>query len=77
MIKHLQITYDVYKDSGIKWLRGVPSYWSLCKLKDIAYYQEGPGIMADDFLETGVPLIRISGIKGSTVTLDGVTISTH
>ncbi|MGL5082961.1 MAG: restriction endonuclease subunit S [Microcoleaceae cyanobacterium] len=61
----------VMKDSGIEWIGDVPEHWRLCKLKDIAFYQEGPGIMGDDFKETGIPLIRISGMKGSTVSLEG------
>lgn len=63
--------YEAYKDSGVSWLGKFPEHWVVCKLKDIAFYQEGPGIMADDFMENGVPLIRISGMKGTTVSLDG------
>ena len=63
--------YEVYKDSGVTWLEEVPGHWTVGKLKDIAFYQEGPGIMADDFQEEGVPLIRISGMKGAIVSLDG------
>lgn len=62
--------YDAYKDSGVEWLGKVPAHWIVGKLKDIALYQEGPGIMADDFQDYGVPLIRISGMKESTVTLN-------
>lgn len=63
--------YGAYKDSGVEWLGEVPVHWAVGKLKDIVFYQEGPGIMADDFQEEGVPLIRISGMKGATVSLDG------
>lgn len=63
--------YAEYKDSGIEWLGLFPKHWIVCKLKDIAFYQEGPGIMADDFRDEGVPLIRISGMKGEVVSLDG------
>lgn len=66
-----QARYGAYKGSGVEWLGEVPAHWAVGKLKDIAFYQEGPGIMADDFQEEGVPLIRISGMKGSTVSLDG------
>ena len=59
------------KDSDISAIGEIPGHWNLCKLKDIALYQEGPGIMADDFQEEGIPLIRISGMKGETVSLDG------
>lgn len=59
------------KDSGVEWIGDVPKHWEVCKLRDITFYQEGPGIMADDFQEEGVPLIRISGMKGITVSLVG------
>ena len=65
------VRYAEYKDSGIVWLGVFPKHWIVCKLKDIAFYQEGPGIMADDFHDKGIPLIRISGMKGNVVSLDG------
>jgi len=37
----------------------------------VAYFQEGPGILAKDFSDTGVPLVRLSGLGGYEVTLDG------
>jgi type I restriction enzyme S subunit len=63
--------YATYKDSGIELLGKFPQHWLVCKLKDITFYQEGPGIMADDFQNEGVPLIRISGMKGDVVSLEG------
>ena len=65
------VRYAEYKDSGIVLLGVFPKHWIFCKLKDIAFYQEGPGIMADDFHDKGIPLIRISGMKGNVVSLDG------
>lgn len=40
-------------------------------LADVAYFQEGPGILAKDFRETGIPLLRLKGVEGDYVTLDG------
>ena len=40
-------------------------------LKRLVSFQEGPGIMADDFKDEGVPLVRVSGVGGHQVTLDG------
>jgi len=40
-------------------------------LKRVVAYTEGPGIMADDFHDDGVPLIRVSGVGGPVVTLVG------
>lgn len=63
--------FSAYKKTGLIFLDEIPEHWHVCKLKDISYYQEGPGIMADDFQEIGVPLIRISGMKGNSVSLLG------
>lgn len=40
-------------------------------LKSLAWYKEGPGIMAVDFRESGTPVIRLAGVKADTVTLEG------
>lgn len=45
--------------------------WVVVGLPEVAFFQEGPGIMAVDFRDEGVPLVRLSGVSGSTVTLSG------
>lgn len=40
-------------------------------LIEAVYFQEGPGILAKDFRDTGIPLIRLKGVEGDFVTLDG------
>ncbi len=45
--------------------------WILMELPEVAFFQEGPGIMAVDFRGGGVPLVRLAGISGSVVTLNG------
>ena len=45
--------------------------WPQCALPDLVDFQEGPGILAKDFHATGIPLIRLKGVDGTTVTLDG------
>lgn len=59
------------KDSGVDWLGKVPENWEVVRFKYRVGFQEGPGIMASDFRETGVPLLRISCLQGSVATLDG------
>ncbi|RLJ59110.1 type I restriction enzyme S subunit [Litoreibacter meonggei] len=59
------------KDSGIDWLGEVPAHWDVKPLRYAIWYQEGPGILADDFYEEGVPLIRVSGVRGRWASLDG------
>jgi type I restriction enzyme S subunit len=52
-------------------LQRMPTHWSLVPLKRAVSYQEGPGILAVDFRETGVPLLRISSVNHQVATLDG------
>ena len=49
----------------------LPVSWFWKRLPEIAFFQEGPGIMKKDFRESGVPLIRISGMHEKKVSLDG------
>lgn len=48
-----------------------PEDWRVVPLTDVAFFQEGPGILAKDFHDSGVPLIRLKGIAGDFVTLEG------
>jgi type I restriction enzyme S subunit len=45
--------------------------WAVVGLPEVAFFQEGPGIMAVDFRDEGVPLVRLAGVSGSVVTLSG------
>lgn len=47
--------------SGFPWL----------PLPEKVHFQEGPGILAKDFTDSGVPLVRLSGLGGYEVTLTG------
>lgn len=49
----------------------LPSGWLWERLPNISFIQEGPGIMAKDFRGEGIPLIRISGMHGTLVSLNG------
>ena len=59
------------KPSGVEWLGDVPEHWEIVPFKRRVGFQEGPGIMAADFRESGVPLLRISCLRGPVATLDG------
>ena len=59
------------KDSGVEWLGQVPAHWLVTPLRYCIDFQEGPGIMASDFLDSGIPLLRVSGVQGRWATLDG------
>lgn len=45
--------------------------WQSANLSEVASFQEGPGILAVDFHEAGVPLVRLAGLGGHQVTLKG------
>ncbi len=45
--------------------------WNVASLPEVVFFQEGPGIMAVDFRSEGVPLVRLAGVGGAAVTLDG------
>ena len=49
----------------------IPDNWQVMYISDMSLFQEGPGILAVDFKPSGVPLIRISGMQTSRVSLDG------
>lgn len=59
------------KPSGIEWLGEVPEHWEIVPFKRCVGFQEGPGIMAADFRDEGVPLLRISCLRGETASLEG------
>lgn len=59
------------KDSGVVWLGEVPAHWVICKFSHHINFQEGPGIMAEDFRDSGVPLLRIHNIQPGFITLEG------
>ena len=63
--------YPAYKPSGVEWLGDVPEHWEVIPFKQRVGFQEGPGIMAADFRESGVPLLRISCLSGKVATLGG------
>ncbi len=60
------------KPSGIDWLGEIPAHWEVLPLKRVVRYKEGPGILAVDFRDEGVPLLRVASIGGRYATLDGV-----
>ncbi|UYH51239.1 restriction endonuclease subunit S [Candidatus Kirkpatrickella diaphorinae] len=45
--------------------------WKLDNFADLIFFQEGPGIMAVEFHDEGVPLVRLSGLIERSVSLKG------
>ncbi|MCG6285918.1 restriction endonuclease subunit S [Vibrio vulnificus] len=56
------------KDSGVEWLGEVPEHWDVTKFSYAIDFLEGPGILAADFHDEGVPLLRIQNVKEVFVT---------
>jgi type I restriction enzyme S subunit len=56
------------KDSGVEWLGEVPEHWDVMKFSYAIDFLEGPGILAVDFHDEGIPLLRIQNVKESFVT---------
>ena len=65
------LPYLAYKNSGADWIGNVPEHWEVVPFKYRVDFREGPGIMAADFRESGVPLLRISCLRGDLATLQG------
>lgn len=59
------------KDSGVEWLGEVPEHWMIRPFKVCIDFQEGPGVMAADFCNEGVPLLRVAGVQGRWASLEG------
>lgn len=50
---------------------GCPAEWEVVPFADAVDFREGPGILAKDFRETGVPLLRLRNIERPFVDLAG------
>ena len=59
--------YPKYKDSGIEWLGKIPEGWEVKRLKYSTKSATGFAFSSDDYMNDGVPLIRIGDILESGV----------
>lgn len=48
-----------------------PAEWEVVPFRDAIDFREGPGILAKDFRDSGVPLLRLRNIERPFVDLDG------
>ena len=55
------------KDSGIEWLGEIPKGWSTPKLKLFITTTKGFAFKADNFVEQGIPVVKMSEIKKGTI----------
>jgi type I restriction enzyme, S subunit len=48
-----------------------PSHWKLMPFEEVVWFQEGPGILAKDFVDwRGTPLLRLTNISTSPANID-------
>jgi len=45
----------------------IPTHWDVQPLDVVTDFQEGPGILAKDFHNSGIPLLRLRNIETPTV----------
>jgi type I restriction enzyme S subunit len=55
--------YPLYKDSKVDWLRDIPEHWESRRLKDICTYTKGYAFKSDDFIDSGIPIVKATDIK--------------
>ncbi len=64
--------YPEYKDSGVEWINEIPAHWEALQLKRVCVIQTGYAFKNDDYVDSGIPLLRIGNIlEDGTVTIDG------
>lgn len=71
--------YPAYKDSGIEWLREIPTHWEVKRIRDIAdALQSGPfgsQLHADEYVFGGHPVINPANLRESGLVPDlGCTV---
>ena len=73
------------KHSGIEWIGEIPEHWFIARLKDIKANKpyaivDGPfgsAISTNDYLENGVPLVRIVNLKGKYLDSNSTMFISH
>ena len=74
--------YREYKNSGVEWLGDIPEHWITPKLKLFITTTKGFAFKSDNFIEQGVPVVKMSEIKNGTINQSSVFLpkefqSTH
>ena len=64
--------YRKFKDSGVEWLGEVPDHWSTPKLKLFINTTKGFAFKSDDFIEDGIPVVKMTEIKNGTINKSSV-----
>lgn len=51
------------KNSGIDWIGEIPKHWEVKRLKDLSKFINGFAFNSKEYLDNGIPIIRISNIS--------------
>jgi type I restriction enzyme S subunit len=65
-------TYPAYKDSGVEWLGLVPEHWVVTRLGRVTEIESGYPFPAEQFVDDGIPVVRMSDLKEGQVSLDSI-----
>ncbi|EJM75730.1 restriction endonuclease S subunit [Pseudomonas sp. GM49] len=65
-------TYPAYKDSGTEWLGEVPAHWSVTRLGRVSDIESGYPFPAEQFVDDGIPVTRMSDLKEGRVSFDSI-----
>ena len=60
-------TYQEYKNSNNIWAGDVPTHWELHKIKNLIFFQEGPGLRNWQFTDNGVRVICVTNITSNGI----------
>ncbi|MBP2044867.1 restriction endonuclease subunit S [Methanobacterium aggregans] len=64
--------YPEYKDSGVEWIGKIPDKWETQKMKNLIFFQEGPGLRNWQFKDEGIRVICVTNI-----TENGINFSNY
>lgn len=59
--------YPHYRDSGVEWLGTIPEHWMTPKLKLFITTTKGFAFKSENFVEQGIPVVKMSEIKNGTI----------
>ncbi|MHC9088014.1 restriction endonuclease subunit S [Tenacibaculum sp. IMCC1] len=51
------------KDSGVNWIGEIPEHWEVKRLKDLSNFINGFAFNSKEYIDSGIPIIRISNIS--------------
>lgn len=74
-------SYPAYKDSGVEWMNGVPTHWSVTRLGRLASERcDGPfgsGLKSEHYQPSGVRVIRLQNIGWAEFRNDNSAFVSH